>query len=268
MIVSEESLGQQLQQPSPSTFHSLSEASVPPHLRHAHQHGHHHPTGIGNFEPSSSPQHFQTSSESSPSSSSSNSSLLSNIISTSWRSIGSSNSSFNNNNNNFTFPTSSTGYKLLNDDNSDSVSGGPGSSLGLVFPFNLSSTEMGEIENIYNTTSLLNNSEIAQNSSSNPDPHHFLSSLYSIIVPVMVFFCVLTCLVNLVIVLSARWCRKPMSPTLYFSISLALADAYASFILGTGLVINSLLPQVYNIKWHSQCVLLTLEVLRLVIRFI
>jgi len=86
-------------------------------------------------------------------------------------------------------------------------------------------------------------------------------TLYSTSVPVMLFFCALTLIVNLVIVLSARWCRKPMSPTLYFSISLALADAYASLVLGTGLLINSFLP-VYGIGLGEYCFQLTLEAFR------
>lgn len=87
-------------------------------------------------------------------------------------------------------------------------------------------------------------------------------NLYASIVPVMLFFCVLAVLVNLLIVISARWCRKPMSPTLYFSISLALADAYAAFILATGLVINSLLPYVFSFYGVPICLSLVVEAFR------
>lgn len=87
-------------------------------------------------------------------------------------------------------------------------------------------------------------------------------NLYASIVPVMLFFCVLAVLVNLLIVISARWCRKPMSPTLYFSISLALADAYAAGILATGLVINSLLPFVFGYQGLPICLSLVVEAFR------
>ena len=95
-----------------------------------------------------------------------------------------------------------------------------------------------------------------------PGPSELKTTIYTIVIPVMVGCCILTILVNLVIVVSARWCRKPMSPTLYFSISLALADAYASLVLGTGLVVNSYLPTVYDINITNECFQLTLEVLR------
>ncbi|CAL8107367.1 unnamed protein product [Orchesella dallaii] len=87
-------------------------------------------------------------------------------------------------------------------------------------------------------------------------------NIYATIIPVMLFFCVLAVLVNLIIVISARWCRKPMSPTLYFSISLALADAYAAFILATGLVINSLLPYVVKYNGVPMCLSLVVEAFR------
>lgn len=88
-------------------------------------------------------------------------------------------------------------------------------------------------------------------------------SLYAFILPVMLFLCVLAVLVNLLIVISARWCRKPMSPTLYFSISLALADAYAALFLAIGLVINSLLPVVFSVRIPA-CFSLINEAFRLV----
>lgn len=134
-------------------------------------------------------------------------------------------------------------------------------------PFtNLSSPDVEnsqDSQDIYDNSSLLNNTSILEesiNSTKGSEPT-FIASLYAIIVPVMIFFCALTCIVNLVIVISARWCRKPMSPTLYYSISLALADAYASFILGVGLIINSLLPKVYGVK-INQCLPLTVEAFR------
>jgi hypothetical protein len=193
---------------------------------------------------------------------------------------------------NFTFPSGSTGFKLSDitqsilDGIGESGGGGGGnngeseSAHRLVFPFNLSLAATAEMEDIRST--LTNSTFLLDTSTVPPDNSHAgggggglnsssiitntVSSsqhnLYSIIVPLMIFMCVLTCLINLVIVLSARWCRKPMSPTLYFSISLALADAYASFILGLGLVINSLLPFVYEIQIKNKCYALTIEAFR------
>ncbi|XP_035701614.1 uncharacterized protein LOC118433617 isoform X2 [Folsomia candida] len=135
------------------------------------------------------------------------------------------------------------------------------------FPLNMSISDIEEDFSSYdnsttflltNTTSIIGN---ATGTTGTSGPPSFIASLYAIIVPVMIFFCVLTCIVNLVIVISARWCRKPMSPTLYYSISLALADAYSSFILGVGLTINSLLPTVYKIKL-TECLSLTVEAFR------
>jgi hypothetical protein len=94
------------------------------------------------------------------------------------------------------------------------------------------------------------------------DEKEFKRELYAVAVPLLLISCLLTILVNLVIVLSARWTRKPMSPTLYFSISLALADAYASLILGTGLIVNSLLPALYGTMNSNLCLQLTLEAFR------
>ncbi|KAG8193405.1 hypothetical protein JTE90_009631 [Oedothorax gibbosus] len=69
---------------------------------------------------------------------------------------------------------------------------------------------------------------------------------------------------NLVIVYSVRWVRR-LSPTLYLSLSLAVADAYASLVIGIGLVINSLLPNVYglNLGRFKDCYIQVLEAFRL-----
>lgn len=89
-----------------------------------------------------------------------------------------------------------------------------------------------------------------------------MDAVYTMAVPVMGIFCLLTVVVNLVIVVSAKWCRKPMSPTLYFSISLALADAYFTLLVGIGLILNSFLPNVYKIYLTSDCFNLMFEVFR------
>ena len=61
---------------------------------------------------------------------------------------------------------------------------------------------------------------------------------YEIGVPVILLVCTLTFIVNIIIVVSSRWMRRPLTPTMHFSISLAGADAVASLIVGIGLVLN------------------------------
>lgn len=90
--------------------------------------------------------------------------------------------------------------------------------------------------------------------------------LYRIVVPVLLVVCFLSFLSNLLIVCSARWiCRRRLSPNLMLSLSLAGADAFASLIVGLGLVLNSLLPIALGIELGpgSQCLVLALEALRL-----
>lgn len=115
----------------------------------------------------------------------------------------------------------------------------------------------------YNSSSVIDINETMRNATNATSS--FQGNLYASILPVMLFFCVLAVLVNLLIVISARWCRKPMSPTLYFSISLALADAYAAVVLAVGLVINSLLPVVFQYEGVPMCFKLTVEAFRLVV---
>ena len=61
---------------------------------------------------------------------------------------------------------------------------------------------------------------------------------YEIGVPVMLVVCSLTFIVNIIIVVSSKWMRRPLTPTMLFSVSLAGADAVASLIVGLGLVLN------------------------------
>ena len=88
-------------------------------------------------------------------------------------------------------------------------------------------------------------------------------SIYLITVPIMLFFCAVGTLINLSICVSARLIRRPLSPTMCFSVSLAGADAYAASILGLGLLVNSLLPVGFGVETLGQCPTLVLEALRL-----
>ncbi|XP_054720435.1 melanocortin receptor 5-like [Uloborus diversus] len=92
-----------------------------------------------------------------------------------------------------------------------------------------------------------------------------ITDLYRIVVPILLTACFLSFVFNLVIVCSVRWIRRRLSPTIYLSLSLAMADAFASLIIGIGLVINSLLPIVYgySIRPMTLCFILFLEAFRL-----
>ncbi|XP_049829077.1 trace amine-associated receptor 4-like [Schistocerca gregaria] len=86
-----------------------------------------------------------------------------------------------------------------------------------------------------------------------------LRQLYAFSVPSLLLLCAASLAVNARVLLSAYWIRRPLSPTLHISLSLAAADGFASAVLAAGLTVNSLLA-----RWqHDQCVLLLLEALRL-----
>jgi hypothetical protein len=93
----------------------------------------------------------------------------------------------------------------------------------------------------------------------------FIRKLYLYSIPPILIFCLVTFIVNTVIVVSSIWIRRPLSPTLSISISLASADAYASLIVGMGLVINSLLPVGFGVSLGPNviCYTLVLEAFRL-----
>uniref|UniRef100_T1HD92 G_PROTEIN_RECEP_F1_2 domain-containing protein n=1 Tax=Rhodnius prolixus TaxID=13249 RepID=T1HD92_RHOPR len=69
-------------------------------------------------------------------------------------------------------------------------------------------------------------------------------------------------LANALILASLRWIRRPLSPTLHISLSLAGADMFTSLVIGIGLIVNSLLPQVFSIQ-IDKCSQLVIEALRM-----
>ncbi|XP_054720417.1 adrenocorticotropic hormone receptor-like [Uloborus diversus] len=91
-----------------------------------------------------------------------------------------------------------------------------------------------------------------------------VKELYKTVVPVMLIGCCLSMIFNLFLVFSVRWVRR-VSPTLCLSLSLAVADAYASLVIGLGLIVNSLLPTVYGLTLglYNLCYILVLEAFRL-----
>ncbi|OQR69681.1 adrenocorticotropic hormone receptor-like [Tropilaelaps mercedesae] len=86
-------------------------------------------------------------------------------------------------------------------------------------------------------------------------------AVYEYAVPLLVLACVISTVSNLLVLVSLRWLRRSINPTLSLSLSLTFADAYASFMCGLGFVVNSYLP-VVNHSLH-QCFNLVLEALRL-----
>ncbi|CAN7942853.1 unnamed protein product [Ixodes pacificus] len=88
--------------------------------------------------------------------------------------------------------------------------------------------------------------------------------VYAFAVPVLLVGCSLAFVFNATILLSLRWLRRPMYPTLCFSLSLTFADALSAVLLGTGLLLNSYLP-IYGVSLgpKERCIVLVLEVFRL-----
>ncbi|KAF4522608.1 hypothetical protein B566_EDAN003589 [Ephemera danica] len=85
----------------------------------------------------------------------------------------------------------------------------------------------------------------------------FMPRLYLYSIPPMLIFCLATVVVNAVVVASTRWIRRPLSPTLLFSVSLALADAYASLVMGIGtcnllIILKTFVdPVIYAARMHE-----------------
>lgn len=88
---------------------------------------------------------------------------------------------------------------------------------------------------------------------------------YIYILTPMISLCVLSVLVNMVILTSLFWIRRPISPTLHISISLALSDLVTLVIDSIGLTVNSLIPVGFAVQEEvvSQCTALLIETLRM-----
>ncbi|XP_037081108.1 melanocyte-stimulating hormone receptor-like [Pollicipes pollicipes] len=112
----------------------------------------------------------------------------------------------------------------------------------------------------FNYTALLQLKLAAQRRT---DEEELKRIIYLVSVPVMLFFCTVATIINLTICLSSRLIRRPLSPTMCFSVSLAGADAFAASILGLGLLVNSLLPVGFGVETLNVCFSLAFEALRL-----
>ncbi|XP_011168340.2 trace amine-associated receptor 4 isoform X2 [Solenopsis invicta] len=88
--------------------------------------------------------------------------------------------------------------------------------------------------------------------------------LYLYGAPPLILFCLISIVINIKVLMCVFWIRRPLSPTLYISLSLAGADAFSSSVLGIGLILNSFIPIGLGIKLKGMdCFLLALEVVRL-----
>lgn len=83
-----------------------------------------------------------------------------------------------------------------------------------------------------------NYSESEEDAARREDGRIAMVDIYEVWVPLILFFCALTFLSNIFIVVAARWMRRPLTPTMFFSLSLAAADAMASLNVGLGLILN------------------------------
>jgi len=113
--------------------------------------------------------------------------------------------------------------------------------------------------------SIVNSTWLNETTSTANQLDPLIKQLYLFSLPPLIILCAATFVVNSVIVVSTLWIRQPLSPTLSISISLAMADAYASLVVGVGLVINSLLPVGFGIPMgeNAICYMLALEAFRL-----
>lgn len=107
---------------------------------------------------------------------------------------------------------------------------------------------MDIIDNDNETIFNFNNSKIIINKFDNKSYNEPDSIFYFYGTIPLIFFCILSIAINIKILLSIYWIRKPLSPTLYISLSLTGADAFSSFVLGVGLFMNSLLPHGLGLK--------------------
>lgn len=92
------------------------------------------------------------------------------------------------------------------------------------------------------------------------------SQLYIYLTSILLTFILIAVICNTVILISALWIRRPISPTLQLSLSMTTADSYTLLISAIAIIINSLVPKGLQIKEGeislSQCQKLIIECLR------
>ncbi|GJQ78785.1 hypothetical protein Trydic_g2816 [Trypoxylus dichotomus] len=90
-----------------------------------------------------------------------------------------------------------------------------------------------------------------------------LASLYKYWVPLLTIFCLVSLVINIKVLMAIHWLRRPISPTVNISLSLAAADAISSLFLGVHLLINSYIRQVHAIELPCYLAAYTVEIYRL-----
>ncbi|CDW56183.1 G-protein coupled octopamine receptor [Trichuris trichiura] len=84
---------------------------------------------------------------------------------------------------------------------------------------------------------------------------------YSITVPVFVALCTVVMVANLLVLITLRWLKTKLTPTLRLTVSLAVSDVWTSTVVAFSMVYNSYLAVVYDVP-VSACVALTFEGIR------
>lgn len=89
-------------------------------------------------------------------------------------------------------------------------------------------------------------------------------ALYKHFIPILIVGCVVSVLLNSVLVIVGHTKTVNKSPILVLSLNLATTDCLASIFIATGLLVNSYLPVVLDVDMgSSQCALLIIEIFRL-----
>ncbi|XP_047469578.1 adenosine receptor A1-like [Penaeus chinensis] len=98
----------------------------------------------------------------------------------------------------------------------------------------------------------------------NSDTNNLRASLYPTIIPVFTVVTLVSGVVSSLVVVATPWVRRPMSPTIRLSLSLAAANTVVSFAIILDLLINTYVPAVYpllpcsSVYGHYACVQLTI----------
>ncbi|ROT77309.1 Trace amine-associated receptor 2 [Penaeus vannamei] len=96
------------------------------------------------------------------------------------------------------------------------------------------------------------------------DIHSLRASLYPTIIPVFTVVTLISGVVSSLVVAATPWVRRPMSPTIRLSLSLAAANTVVSLALILDLFINTYVPTVYpllrcsSVYGHYVCIQLTI----------
>ncbi|CAI5449713.1 unnamed protein product [Caenorhabditis angaria] len=90
-----------------------------------------------------------------------------------------------------------------------------------------------------------------------------MRSTYTWLIPLMLMVLLIAILGNGLIVMSSSWLSSPVSPYLKLCVSLAAADMWAAILLSSGLLVNSYLPVVHQIKAGGPCFEAVLEMVRI-----